>query len=137
MNWAKMRKDASIRSYMKNIILTTSILGLGLLQSCASGPDLSRAEVRESVAKVQLYEQKDLQGKSFEKVGSVEAKICQTNNFSSANSSEEGAKTELKFEASKLGANGIMNYLCHTKGMDWGSNCNSATVCYADAILIK
>ncbi|WP_408097366.1 hypothetical protein ACJVC5_00195 [Peredibacter sp. HCB2-198] len=113
------------------------VLGSLFLQSCASGPDLSNPEIREAVSKVQIFEKNDLKDRAFDNLGSLQAKVCQSNNFSSGNSSEEGAKTELRYEASKKGANGITNYLCHSKGLDIASNCNNVTICYADAVLVK
>lgn len=122
---------------MKKLSFAPFILSLLFLQSCASGPDLSNPAVREQVAKVRLYESTELNGKEFQKLSTVEAIICTSNAFAGGNSSEEGAKSDLKFSASKLGANGLSNYLCHSKGLDLATNCNSATVCYADAIVVQ
>ncbi len=122
---------------MKKLNVIPFILSLLFLQSCASGPDLSNPEVRAQVAKVRLYEQSELANKAFQLVSTVEAKICTSNALAGGNSSEEGAKSDLKFAASKLGANGLANYLCHSKGLDLAINCNSATVCYADAIIVQ
>lgn len=122
---------------MKKQTLIFIVLASTLLQSCASGPDLSDPSVREAMSKVQFYESNQLTGKEFTKIGTVDASICTTNNFSSGHSTEATAKSELIYKVSKLGGNGLTNYLCQSEGISLSKNCNNSTVCYADAIIVK
>jgi hypothetical protein len=43
---------------------------------------------------------------------------------------------ELRYLAARAGGNGITNYMCHSAGVDMGSNCWNSTARYADAIVV-
>lgn len=122
---------------MKTVFSLSMMSALLLLQSCATGPDLSNPEIRAQVSRVRHYNESELTGKDYATLSTVEAKVCTSNHLAGGNRSEEGAISELKFNASKLGGNGIRNFQCHTTGIDLSINCNSATVCYADVIAVN
>jgi hypothetical protein len=105
-----------------------------LLTSCASGPDLSNPKIRAAISKVRFFKSGSLLGKKVSKIKTLKTSICLTNGASSGNSSEESAKVELRFLASQLGAKGLTNYMCHSKGLNMSTNCWNSSECYADAI---
>ncbi len=107
-----------------------------VLAGCASGPDLKNPEVRQGIASVRSYEAAQLKGKTVTKLKTVEATICNSNIASGGSSTDEGAKTELRYLAYKAGGNGITNLMCQATGASFSSNCWKATVCYADAIRV-
>ncbi|MBF0316289.1 MAG: hypothetical protein HQK52_22920 [Oligoflexia bacterium] len=108
-----------------------------LLASCASGPDLSNPEVRKGVSTVKFYDQMEIKNKKYQLVKTLKVLYCTGNVGSLTHDSENAARSTLKYEALKIGANGLINYLCHLKGLDFARNCWNMSECYAEAIKIE
>lgn len=108
-----------------------------LLTSCASTTtNMKDPVVRNAVNKVKHFESTDGLG-DYDVLGSVEGRYCQSDQISltqGGNISREGTITEMRYAASNLGGNGLINVACQTDGTHFRTNCNNSIACYGEAI---
>jgi uncharacterized protein YbjQ (UPF0145 family) len=108
-----------------------------ILSACSSTTtNMKDPAVRNSVSKVKYIESNDGLG-DFKVLGSVKGRYCQSDQISltqGGNISREGAITEMRYAASKIGGNGLINVACQTDGVHFSSNCNNSIACYGEAI---
>ncbi|MEP4888492.1 MAG: hypothetical protein ABJV04_00575 [Aliiglaciecola sp.] len=123
---------------MNNVKNLTTLATIALLLSgCGSTTtNMKDPEVRNAVSQVKHFESKDSL-KDYKVLGSVEGRYCQSDQISltqGGNITKEGAITEMRYAASELGGNGLINVACQTDGVNFSTNCNNSVACYGDAI---
>lgn len=121
---------------MKRLLLAFVVI----LAGC--GPFAEVVKVQEPTAKdsldrVTVYKREELQGKKFELVQTVTALSCK-NKLWDPDPSEKNAIDQLRFKASRIGANAISSVNCTApSSVNLGTNCWSGITCTASAIAVS
>jgi S1-C subfamily serine protease len=103
------------------------------------GPMVKEYEVSEEVA-AQLREdvptlsRSEFRDGNFQSLGTVDATSCFNNFVTDEGSSEEAAMDQLRYEASALGADGLVNPICEKEGTNLQKNCWTSVTCRAIAV---
>jgi len=117
--------------------LTTLTAFAFVLSACSSTTtNMKDPVVRNAVSQVKYMESNDGLGE-YDILGSVEGRYCQSDQISltqGGNISREGAITEMRYAASQIDGNGLINVACQTDGVHFSSNCNNSIACYGEAI---
>jgi len=115
----------------------TPVLIIGV--SGCVGPMVKEYEVSDKVAvqlkkSVPTISRSEFRDGSFESLGSVQATSCFNNFLTDEGSSEQAAMDQLRYEASAIGAEGIVNPICEKEGTNLQKNCWTSVNCRAIAI---
>jgi hypothetical protein len=96
--------------------------------------DLSTAQLRQ-LHQIKFYDSDA--GLRYLDIGKIKGLSCKGSAIS-GNAMEEAARTQLKMNALKAGANGIIFPTCsHDASVDWGNNCWESWVCVGQAIRVE
>jgi uncharacterized protein YbjQ (UPF0145 family) len=87
--------------------------------------------------KVKIYNNSQLFGKSFEVVNVIEGNSCKSKTWDKP-ASRPAAIEQLRFQAYRLGANGITNIQCHNREeTSLSTNCWDLISCTAEAVKVS
>jgi len=105
--------------------------GLGQIERVS---ELSAQQLRD-ISGLKYYESD--QGLKYISLGRIKGLSCKGSRFSGS-ADKEGAMTQLKIKAVKIGANAILFPTCsHDASVDWGNNCWESWVCIGEAIRVE
>jgi hypothetical protein len=126
----------------KDIVMRILILILCLvaLAGCV-GPFVQEFTVEPYLAErlredVVTVTRADLRMREHDALGLVTATSCFNNLFTDEGSSNQAAMDQLRYKASSLGANAILNPMCEKKGTSFSKNCWTSFDCTGTAIYI-
>lgn len=105
------------------------------------GPLVQELEVDPALANkinsaIKTVTSSDLEGKEYTSLGIITATSCFNNFITDKASSSEDAQNQLRYKASTLGGNAILNPSCQSEGTNLAKNCWTSTTCTAGAIKI-
>jgi S1-C subfamily serine protease len=88
---------------------------------------------RAAAADVRLYENLGVPKSAYKTLGSVEGTSCQTTLYDARATLAE-ALTKLRLKTAQLGGNGVIQYLCSSRGPSFVPACSSSFTCAGTAI---
>lgn len=114
---------------------------LCLLGGCAGAfvevVELDQAQIKSINQTMPVFLTTDLKGVDFDFLGSVKATSCFNNLVLDDPASKEDAMNQLKYKASIMGADAVINPMCSKEGTSLAKNCWTSITCEAAAIRIN
>ncbi len=125
---------------MRLITSLTFAFILGSLSGCM-GPFIEELSVEPYIAErlredVVTVTTADLRMREYDALGLVTATSCFNNAFTDKGSSHQAAMDQLRYKASAVGANAILNPMCEKEGTSLSKNCWTSVNCTGAAIYI-
>lgn len=118
-----------------------AILGTTILGGCATAfvevIELDEQQISNLKSSVPIFVTTDLKNVDFDFLGSVKAYSCFNNFILDEPSSKEDAMNQVRYKASIMGADAVINPICTKEGTSLSKNCWSSVTCEAAAIRIN
>lgn len=112
-----------------------------LLSGCAGAfvevVELDQQQIKNINMTMPVFLTTELKGLDFDFLGSVKATSCFNNFILDDPASKEDAMNQLKYKASIMGADAVINPICSKEGTSLTKNCWTSITCEAAAIRIN
>lgn len=114
---------------------------LWLLTGCATAfvevIELDDEQIKTLDKTMPVFLTAELKGIDFDFLGSVKATSCFNNFILDDPSSKKDAMNQVKYKASIMGADAVINPMCQKEGTSLSKNCWTSITCEAAAIRIN
>lgn len=114
---------------------------LSLLTGCATAfvevIELDDEQIKTLDKTLPVFLTAELKGIDFDFLGSVKATSCFNNFILDDPSSKKDAMNQVKYKASIMGADAVINPICQKEGTSLSKNCWTSITCEAAAIRIN
>lgn len=123
---------------LSRLLLTIGTIALG---GCATAfvevIELDDEQIKTLDKTMPVFLTTELKGIDFDFLGSVKATSCFNNFILDDPSSKKDAMHQVKYKASIMGADAVINPMCQKEGTSLSKNCWTSITCEAAAIRIN
>lgn len=124
-------------TFQKLLLIPLLWLLTGCVGAFVQVIELDEKQIKALDRTMPVFLTADLKGIDFDFLGSVNATSCFNNLVTDDQSSKNDAMNQVKYKASIMGADAVINPICSKEGTSLSKNCWTSITCEAAAIRIN